>query len=109
MRFLKVLFWLLLGGLVAAFVMNNASERIGIHLWGDLVADFSVPFLLILVFLAGLLPMLLAHHAYRWRTRQQLAGLERALTDLRAITPEPGETAVEPYSPPAPPLIAEGA
>ncbi len=58
---------------------------------GGLVADFSLPLLLILVFLAGLLPALLAYHALKWRTRQRVSGLERALMDLRAINPGPAE------------------
>jgi lipopolysaccharide assembly protein A len=108
MRFLKVLFWLLLGGVVTAFVISNGDERVSLRLWGGLIADFSLPFLLILVFLAGLLPMLLAFHAYRWRTRQRVSGLERALADLRAITPVPeaAEPAADPYpAMPAPPLL----
>ncbi|WP_109806852.1 LapA family protein [Sphingosinithalassobacter portus] len=95
MRFLKILFWLLLGGLVAAFVIYNGDERIALHLWGGLIADFSLPFLLILTFLLGFLPMLLAYHALRWRLRQRLAGLERAIADLRAVNaapPPPAET-----------------
>ena len=89
MRFLKVLFWLLLGGVVAAFVIYNGDERVSIHLWGGLIADFSLPLLLILVFLAGMLPSLFAYHALRWRTRQRIAGLERALADLHAVNPAP--------------------
>lgn len=93
MRFLKVLFWLLLGGLVAGFVIYNGDERVNVHLWSGLIADFSLPLLLILVFLAGLLPALLAYHALRWRMRQRITGLERALADIRAISansvPEP--------------------
>jgi lipopolysaccharide assembly protein A len=91
MRFLKVLFWLLLGGVVAAFVIYNGDERVGIHLWGGLIADFSLPLLLILVFLLGLLPSLVAYQALRWRMRQRFSGLERALADLRSVnqTPEP--------------------
>ena len=58
MRFLKVLFWLLLGGLAAAFVIYNSDETVSIRLWGGLIADFSLPLLLILVFLLGLLPSL---------------------------------------------------
>ncbi|MBO9711868.1 LapA family protein [Sphingomonas sp.] len=114
MRFLKVLFWLLLGGLVAAFVIYNGDQRVAIRLWGGLVADFSLPFLLILVFLAGFVPMLLAYHALRWRTRERFSGLERALADLRAVSPvpepSPDAAPIEPYRPsPAPPLLAEGA
>lgn len=87
MRFLKVLLWLLLGGLVAAFVIYNGNERVGLRLWGGLIADFSLPVLLLLVFLLGFLPMLLAYHGLRWRSRQRIAGLERALADIRAVTP----------------------
>lgn len=89
MRFLKVLFWLLLGGLVAGFVIYNGDERISIHLWSGLVADFSLPLLLVLTFLAGFLPAVLAYHALRWRMRQRIAGLERALSDLRALNAAP--------------------
>ena len=101
MRFLKVLFWLLLGGLVAAFVIYNGDERVGIHLWGGLIADFSLPLLLILVFLLGLLPTLVAYQALRWRSQQRISALERALADLRAVQdPLP----VEPLDP-TPPLL----
>ena len=98
MRFLKVLFWLLLGGLVAGFVIYNGDERVNLHLWSGLIADFSLPLLLILVFLAGLLPALLAYHALRWRMRQRIAGLERALGEMRTLNamPEPAAGPPEP-------------
>jgi hypothetical protein len=99
MRFLKVLFWLLLGGLLAAFVIYNGDERVMLRLWGGLVVDFSLPMLMILVFLAGFLPMLLAYHALRWRMRQRLAGMERALTHIRAVA--------VPAAPPLPPLVPQ--
>jgi len=85
MRFLKVLFWLLLGGIVAAFVIYNGDERVSIHLWGGLTADFSLPLMLILVFLLGFLPMLVAYQALRWRSQQRISALEHALGDLRAV------------------------
>ncbi len=85
MQFLKMLFWLLLGGLAAGFVIYNGDERVSIHLWSGLIADFSLPLLLVITFLAGLLPAVLAYHALRWRMRQRLAGLERALADLRSV------------------------
>ncbi len=112
MRFLKVLFWLLLGGLVAGFVIYNGDERVNVHLWSGLIADFSLPLLLILVFLAGLLPALLAYHALRWRMRQRIIGLERAIVDLRALSQAQDPVAAPaelPPSPPAPPLIGDPA
>lgn len=111
MRFLKVLFWLLLGGIAAGFVIYNGDERVNIHLWSGLVADFSLPLLLLIVFLAGLLPALIAYQALRWRMRQRFAGLERALADLRAVPPPtPGQGFDAPTAPldprAAPTLIA---
>ena len=87
---------LLLGGLAAAFIIYNSEETISIRLWGGLIADFSLPLLLVLVFLLGLLPSLVAYQTLRWRTRQRVSGLERALSDLRAVQPEPAvETPAE--------------
>jgi lipopolysaccharide assembly protein A len=110
MRFLKVLFWLLLGGLAAAFVIYNGEERVSLHLWGGLIADISLPLLIVLVFLLGFLPMLGLYHGLRWRSRQRIAGLERAIADLRAVSPAPASSApvAEPVriSPPAAPTPA---
>ncbi len=107
MRFLKVLFWLLLGGLFAAFVIYNGDERVSIQLWGGLIADFSLPLLLIIVFLAGFLPSLIAYQTLRWRMRQRFAGLERALADLRAVNHTGPTFEVLPADgPQAPPLIS---
>ena len=89
------------------FVSLNGGERANIRLWGGMVADFSVPFLMILAFLAGLLPMLLAYHALKWQMRQRLSGLERALSDLRAVQGEVVPIEPEPAAPPAPPLLSE--
>ncbi|WP_294329620.1 LapA family protein [uncultured Sphingomonas sp.] len=89
MRFLKVLLWLLLGGVIAGFVIYNGDQRVSIQLWAGLVADISLPLLLIVVFLAGFLPMLVAYQTLRWRMRQRFAGLERALADLRSIPAVP--------------------
>lgn len=89
MRFLKVLLWLLVGGVIAGFVIYNGDQRVSIQLWSGLVADISLPLLLIAVFLAGFLPMLIAYQTLRWRMRQRFAGLERALADLRSIPAAP--------------------
>lgn len=94
MRFLKVLFWLLLGGLVAGFIIYNGDQRVSIQLWSGLIADFSLPLLLIVTFLAGLLPILLAYHAMRWRLRQRIVGLERVVNDLRSLNAAPTEPAI---------------
>lgn len=89
MRFLKILFWILIGGLAAAFVIYNEAERVEIALWGNLVADVSLPILLVLVFLLGLVPMMIAYHALRWRMRMRVNSLERTIGELRAAQEPP--------------------
>lgn len=97
MRFLKILFWILIGGLAAAFVIYNEAERVEIALWGNLVADVSLPILLVLVFLLGLVPMLIAYHTLRWRMRMRVNSLERTIGELRqSQEPPPPPPAVDP-------------
>lgn len=100
MQFLKALFWFLILGLIAAFAFTN-WHPVEIQLWSGLVADVNLPFLLLVAFLIGLLPMLLLYHAARWRGRQRIAMLERTLEDMRAVhaAPAPAE--------PAMPIVAD--
>ena len=111
MRFLKVLFWLLLGGILAGFVIYNGDQRVPLHLWGGLIADFNLPLMMILVFLLGFLPMLVAYQALRWRSRQRIAGLEQALAVLRDTPSAPSPAyspGIEPAPAPPPAAAAEG-
>ena len=72
-----------------------------------LIADVNLPLLLLVTFLVGFLPMLVFHHAVRWRLRQRLATCERALADSRiappppllVTTPEPLYPAADPVAP----------
>ncbi len=88
MQFLKTLFWMLVLGLAIAFAFANWVP-VSVKLWGGLVADVNLPFLLLIAFALGYLPMLLVYHAMRWRMRQRLTALERAVEDLRAPPPPP--------------------
>lgn len=99
MQFLKALFWFLILGVITAFAVTN-WHPIEIQLWSGLVADVNLPFLILVAFLLGLVPMLLLYHTVRWRYRQRLATLERTLADMRAVHAAPlGEE--------SPPLPAE--
>ena len=86
MQFLKYLFWCLLAFLAAVFTFGNWT-RVEIHLWGGLVALVNLPFLLLVTFLLGLLPMLLYHVTARWRLRQRLQTTERTVEALRMSLP----------------------
>ena len=84
MQFLKILFWCLLAFVAALFTYGNWFS-VPIRLWGGLVAETNLPALLLVTFLAGLLPTLAWQSALRWRLRQRLASTERALAEVRAV------------------------
>lgn len=101
MQFLKTLLIVLTVGLAVAFAINNWTT-VPIALWGGLVADVNLPLLMLLCFLAGLLPMWLAWVTTRWRLRNRLATSERAVQDLRAVTAPSAPLVADP------PVEAEG-
>ncbi|HVJ00101.1 MAG TPA: hypothetical protein VM657_13655 [Sphingomonas sp.] len=117
MQFLKGLFWFLIAVLVAAFVFGNWNEIAKVHLWNELVADVKLPVLVLICFLAGLLPTLVYQHAVRWRLKQRLAAAERSLEVVRetVAAASPAPQPAEPAAPPpradadAPPLMPPGA
>ncbi|RIA36638.1 hypothetical protein DFR49_3922 [Hephaestia caeni] len=113
MQFLKGLFWFLIAVLLAAFVFGNWNEIAHVRLWNDLVADVKLPILVVICFLAGLLPTLAYQHAVRWRLKQRLAAAERSLAAVRetvaAPVPEPVTPAPRADDIDAPPLLPPGA
>lgn len=99
MQFLKYLFWCLLAFLAAVFSFGNWTS-VEVHLWGGLIALVNLPFLLLVTFLLGLVPMLLYHLTVRYRLRQRLLTTERTVESLRvAAAPSPPATSVEPVAP----------
>lgn len=103
MQFLKALFWFLILGVIAAFAVTN-WRPVEIQLWSGLVADVNLPFLILIAFLLGLIPMLLLYHTVRWRLRQRIAMLERTLEDLRAVHAAPPPASPD-EAPAPPPLV----
>jgi lipopolysaccharide assembly protein A len=113
MQFLRTLLVALTVGLAVAFSINNWGTHVPIQLWGGLIAEVKLPFLLLVTLLAGLLPMWVAYRAVLWRSRQRTAANERIIADLRAAA---AAAPVAPLSagdlPPrtdAPPLLQEPA
>ncbi|MBY0581900.1 MAG: hypothetical protein K2P68_03150 [Sphingomonas sp.] len=84
MQFLKTLFWALLVVIVTVFAIGNWTP-VPIRLWGGLIADVNLPILLVLTFLSGMFPVLLYHHAVKWRLKSRLTTAERTIADLRNI------------------------
>ncbi|WP_425230077.1 lipopolysaccharide assembly protein LapA domain-containing protein [Sphingomonas sp.] len=86
MRFLRYLFLFLAAFVAALFTYGNWT-RVGINLWSGLVADVNLPFLLLVTFLAGFMPMWIYHLTARWRLRQRLQTTERTVEALRVSLP----------------------
>lgn len=103
MQFLKILFWCLLAFVAAIFTIGNWTT-VPIHLWAGLIADVNLPLLLLVTFLAGLVPTMLYYSTIRWRLRNRLSTTERAIADLRGTLTPP--TTAEPDTlPPAAPIV----
>lgn len=101
MQFLKILFWWLLAFVAAIFTIGNWTS-VTIRLWGGMEALVNLPLLLLLTFLAGLVPTLAWHSTLRWRLRNRLAIAERTLADLRAAIAPPAAAPLVAEEPPPP-------
>ena len=104
MQFLKTLFWVMI--LVAGIIFSyNNWQPVTVSLWGGMVLDTSLPFLLMVSFLVGFLPVLLWHRASRWHMSRKLDQAERALSDIRTVPTTPVVvTENEPLPPVAVPI-----
>ena len=89
----------MLAFLAAVFSFGNWYS-VEVHLWGGLIALVNLPFLLLVTFLVGLLPMMAYHVTARWRLRQRLVTAERTVESLRFAT----QLAEPPVVPPPLPL-----
>jgi putative membrane protein len=99
MQFLKILFWCLLAFVAALFTYGNWNT-VPIHLWSGLIADVNLPLLLLVTFLAGLLPTVAVERYRHWRLRQRLTASEQALAQVRAAVAPPPPAVFEPAAPP---------
>ena len=87
MQFLKILLWCLLSFVAAIFTYGNWTW-VPVNLWGGLIAEVNLPFMLIVTFLLGVIPTWLYYRTMRWRLAQRLTTAERVIVDLKSV-PEP--------------------
>lgn len=87
MRFLKMLFWIVVAALVTLFAARNWRD-VTIALWGNLEADVKIPVLLAFVFLLGLVPMWLTHRTRLWRLSNRVTMPHRQ--PVARVEEEPG-------------------
>ncbi|MDE2621004.1 MAG: DUF1049 domain-containing protein [Sphingomonadales bacterium] len=75
MRMIRTIVWTVLLVALVLFSVTNWTP-VTVKIWEDLVWETRLPALVILSFLAGLVPMWLRHLAGRWRWRRRINALE---------------------------------
>ena len=77
------------------FSINN-WQPVEVKIWEGLVLETRLPALVIVSFLAGLLPMWLLHKGARWRLNRRIASLENSVRSVTITTPMPAQSANAP-------------
>ncbi len=89
MRLVTLIFYFLFGALLAWFAARN-WDFVTLRLWGDYELAIRLPVLLLLMFLAGALPLSILRLFSRWRWSRRVKTLERALGDAQPpVVPAP--------------------
>jgi uncharacterized integral membrane protein len=103
MQFLRTLFWVVVA-IIAVIFANKNWTSVEINLWGGIVADVKLPILLLIAFIAGLLPPFILYQASRWQLRRRLDAAERTIAQLRPPVPQmtPAPVATDPLLPSEP-------
>ena len=82
MRFVTLAIYVVIGALLAWFATRN-WDVVTLRLWADYELAIRLPALLLLTFLAGVLPLVLLQTFSKWRLGRRVRTLERALADAQ--------------------------
>ena len=104
MQIIRTIAWVLLVCGILIFSFYN-WQPVEVTIWENLVLETKVPVLLVLAFLAGLLPLLAYHLSVKWSLKRRIRNLESSLKTLatsRRADTEPGAVplAAGPSDPP---------
>lgn len=95
MQLIRTIVWVLLAVALLLFSINN-WQPVEVKIWEGLVLETRLPALVIVSFLAGLLPMWLLHKGARWRLNRRIASLENSVRSVTVTTPMPAQSANAP-------------
>lgn len=94
MQVIRTVLWVLLAVTLVLFAVSNWVP-VEVRIWGDLILETKLAALVILAFLAGLVPMWLVHRALRWRLNRRIATLEATIAAQRPQPPLATTTQLE--------------
>ncbi|MXO85516.1 DUF1049 domain-containing protein [Altererythrobacter aurantiacus] len=92
MQIIRTILWLLILAALLLFSWANWSPGVTVRIWEGIVVDTRLPAVVLLSFLAGLVPMWLYHRGVKWRLSRRMKALEEA-TRVSAISPSPSPVA----------------
>ena len=97
MQFIRTVIAVIAAVILLIFSVNNWTP-IQVRIWDSLVFDTKLPALVVIAFLAGLIPMWLVAKAGRWRLKRRIQTLENAVlaASLAVNQPEPAPVADAP-------------
>jgi uncharacterized integral membrane protein len=75
---MRTIFWLVLAVVFAAFTVAN-WQPVEVHIWEGLVLETKLPALVLLAFLAGLVPAWTLYRTTRWRLNRRISNLEASI------------------------------
>ncbi len=107
MQALKTILLLAVTIVLVAFIAIN-WETVPVNFWplaegGYLHFEWPVGFIVLLSFLAGLVPMWLIARAAKWRLQRRIATLENTVAANSVVKPVATSTQLEAAAPPPPP------
>lgn len=86
MRVIRTIMWVLMVVALLLFSLNNWQD-VEVKIWEGLILQTKLPALVVVSFLAGLLPMWLRHKGSRWRLNRRIANLENTVKATTASQP----------------------
>lgn len=78
MNIVRTVLWVLILAGLLVFSWANWNPGISVRIWSNLVVDTRLPAIVVLSFLAGLLPMWLYHRGVVWSLQRRVKALEGA-------------------------------
>jgi len=91
MQIIRTIVWVLILVALLIFTITNWTP-VSVKIWEGLILETKIPALVIIAFLAGLIPMWLLHRGAKWRLERRIGTLENA---MRAATATPAALPAE--------------
>lgn len=88
MKIIRTILWVLVAVALLIFSAFN-WETVNVKIWEGLILETKKPVLVIVPFLAGLLPMWVLHFSTRWRLKRRVNSLETAVRNAAASAAPP--------------------